>query len=100
MTFKLWLRKVFGSRKQVARGSHRGNSRPAWRYRFVARVEFLEDRLAPAIITVTNATDDVVSGNGVGGSCKQPACCIAVRYRLLPGQQPLAATMLRVDRNG
>jgi hypothetical protein len=61
MTFTQWLRKVFGSRKQVARGSHRGNSRPAWRYRFVARVEFLEDRLAPAVLLVTNNND---SGTG------------------------------------
>src|SRR5262249_10278020 len=57
MTFKLWLRKVFGPRVPVARASRRGKSRQPARRRYMPRLDTLEDRLAPATLMVTNLAD-------------------------------------------
>ncbi len=57
MTFTQWLRKVFGPRVQGSPASRRGKSRQPSRHRFVPGLEFLEDRLAPALLVV-NSTDD------------------------------------------
>ena len=54
MTFKQWLRKAFGPRVQGSRASRRGKSRQPSRRRCVPRLEFLEDRLVPAILMVTS----------------------------------------------
>jgi Bacterial Ig-like domain (group 3) len=61
MTFTQWLRKAFVPRVQDSRASRRGKSRqPSRRWR-APRLEWLEDRLAPAILMVTNTND---SGTG------------------------------------
>src|SRR5262249_7885911 len=56
MTFTLWLRKMFGPRVQGSRASRQPS-----RKRSVPQVECLEDRLAPALLTVTSLAD---SGTG------------------------------------
>jgi hypothetical protein len=66
MTFRQWLRKVFGPRAQGLRASRRDKSRLPSRYRFVPCVEPLEDRLAPATITVLTTGDG--SGVFTGGA--------------------------------
>src|SRR5262245_18831488 len=60
MTFKQWLRQVFGPRVQGYRAS-RGDKSWKRRHRCVPRLELLEDRLAPATLLVTNTND---SGTG------------------------------------
>ena len=59
MTFKQALRKVFGVRDLDSRDSRRGKS---WqpRFRFAPRLEWLENRLAPAILTVSSLADSGV----------------------------------------
>jgi Bacterial Ig-like domain (group 3) len=57
MTVKHWLRNAFGVRARVARASRRRRSRQPSRRWHVPRLEWLEDRLAPAILMVTNAND-------------------------------------------
>ena len=54
--FTQWLRKMFGPNVQGSRACRRGKSRKP-RHRYVLRVEFLEDRLVPATLTVTSLTD-------------------------------------------
>src|SRR5262249_34579926 len=48
------LRAAFGSR---VRASRRGKSRQSLRHRLLSRVEFLEDRVVPATLTVTSLAD-------------------------------------------
>jgi Bacterial Ig-like domain (group 3) len=58
MNFKQWLRHTFGPGMQVARTFRRGRSRqPSRRWR-APRLECLEDRLAPAILTVNSNADN------------------------------------------
>ena len=54
MSFTQSLRCAFRSR---SRASRRDKSRPSSRHRLLSQVEFLEDRLAPAILMVTNLLD-------------------------------------------
>src|SRR5262245_6019305 len=61
MTFTHWLRQVFGPTVQPSRRARGGKSRQPCRRRVLPCVELLEDRLAPATLTVTN-TDN--SGDG------------------------------------
>jgi hypothetical protein len=56
MTFKQWLRKAFGPWVRNSRASRRGKSRQP-RHRCVPRLEWLEDRLAPAILMVNSVAD-------------------------------------------
>jgi hypothetical protein len=63
MTFKQWLRKVFGPRMQNSRASRRGKSRQPLRHRCVPRLELLEDRLAPATLVVNSPADNTTSGD-------------------------------------
>src|SRR5262245_27922467 len=65
MTFKYWLHKVFGTRVQGSRASRRTKSRQPSRPRFVPRAELLEDRLAPALLTVNSLADNTPSGDGL-----------------------------------
>ncbi|HEY7423195.1 MAG TPA: hypothetical protein VH682_03040, partial [Gemmataceae bacterium] len=58
MTFKQWLRKAFGPWVQNSRASRRRKSRQSLRRRCVPRLELLEDRLAPAILTVNSTADN------------------------------------------
>jgi hypothetical protein len=64
MTFQQWLRKAFGPLAQVSRASRRGQSRQPSRYRFVPRLELLEDRLAPATFIVNSTADSATSSVG------------------------------------
>jgi hypothetical protein len=48
-----------GARRRPARQSHAAARRP-----FVPRLEFLEDRLTPSTLTVTNLSDTGVAGDG------------------------------------
>ena len=63
MTFKQSLHKAFGPRVQALRMSRRGKSRAAARHRFLLRTELLEDRLAPAILTVNSTADNTTDTN-------------------------------------
>src|ERR1700676_2833086 len=65
MTFKQWLRKVFGPQVQVSRASRRGKSRPSSRHRYVPTVELLEEKLAPAILSVNSLADNTPPGDGL-----------------------------------
>src|SRR5689334_24442177 len=58
MTFKQWLRQAFGPWMRSSRASRRGKSRQPLRQRCVPRLEWLEDRLAPAILTVNSTADN------------------------------------------
>jgi hypothetical protein len=62
MTYKQWLRKVFGPRVQNSRASQ---SRPPSRHRFVPMAELLEGRLAPATLIVNSLADNTPSGDGL-----------------------------------
>jgi hypothetical protein len=57
MTFKQSLRNAFDHRVQALRVSRRGKSRAVTRRRFLLRTELLEDRLAPAILSVVSLAD-------------------------------------------
>ena len=61
MIFHQWVRELFGPASRVTRASRRRRSRAASRHRHVPRLELLEDRLAPAVLMVTNVAD---SGTG------------------------------------
>src|SRR5262249_10551484 len=56
MKFTHWLRNVFGPGVQVSRASRRKSRSP--RHQCVPRAERLEDRMAPAILTVNSFADD------------------------------------------
>jgi hypothetical protein len=56
MTFKQWMRDVFGPESRSARASRRGKSGQAVRVR-LPRVELLEDRRMLATLLVTNTND-------------------------------------------
>src|SRR5262245_10718113 len=58
MTFKNWLRNVFGPRVQGSRAGRRDRSRQASRARFMPRLDLLEDRLAPATLVVNSSADN------------------------------------------
>src|SRR5262249_32455840 len=61
MSFKQWLRKMFGPRAQASGTSRRGKARQPSRYRFRLQLERLEERLAPAnILTVTSSSDSEI----------------------------------------
>ncbi len=64
MSFTQWLRQVFGLGVQVAHTSRRGKTRQPSRRRHVPSLEILEDRLAPATLTV-NTKDDNASDTSV-----------------------------------
>jgi hypothetical protein len=58
MTSKQWLHNAFGLREKFSRASRRGRSRqPSRRWR-APRLELLEVRLAPAILTVNSNADN------------------------------------------
>jgi hypothetical protein len=57
MTFKQWLHNAFGLRTQVSRASRRRSRQPSRRWR-APRLEWLEDRLAPAVLTVNSNADN------------------------------------------
>jgi hypothetical protein len=65
MTFTQWLRQTFGSQGQVARAARRGDSRRASRPRFVPRLDVMEDRLAPAVLTVNSIADSTIASDGL-----------------------------------
>jgi YDG domain len=65
MTFAQWLRQTFGSQGQIARAPRRGKSRQASRLRFVPRLDVMEDRLAPAILTVNSLLDNTIANDGL-----------------------------------
>src|SRR5205823_343625 len=49
----------------VSRASRRGMSRQQSQFRRVPRLEFLEDRLAPAILTVNSLLDNTTANDGL-----------------------------------
>ena len=57
MSSKQWLRKLLGPRVQGSPAARRAKSRQPSRRDYVPRAELLEDRLAPAILTVTSLAD-------------------------------------------
>ena len=65
MTFTQWLRQTFGSQAQATRASRRGNSGQPSRNRFVLKLDSMEDRLAPAILTVNSFADNTVASDGL-----------------------------------
>ena len=65
MTFTQWLRQTFDSQRQDARASRSGKPRQSSRLRFVPRLYLMEDRLAPAILTVNSLLDDTPAGDGL-----------------------------------
>jgi hypothetical protein len=62
MTFTQWLRKAVVPRVQASRASRRGKCGQPPRRWHAPRLEWLEDRLAPATLMVTN-TDDSGAGS-------------------------------------
>jgi hypothetical protein len=64
MTFTQWLRKAFVPRAQTSRASRRGKSRQPRNW-CRPTVEFLEVRLAPAILLVNSFADNTPSGDGL-----------------------------------
>ena len=65
MTFKQWLRNLFGFRGRAARPSRRGKFGLPPRLRWVPRVEFLDERLAPATLVVNSSADNSTAGNSL-----------------------------------
>ena len=65
MNFTQWLRQTFVSQGQVARNSRPSKDRQAPRLRFVPRLDSMEDRLAPAILTVNSIADNTVASDGL-----------------------------------
>src|SRR5437868_5394844 len=57
-----WLSGLFSAKPMSSKQARR--PAPRRRHRTLLRVEGLEDRLAPAVITVTTTADDVSTGNG------------------------------------
>src|SRR4051812_33901483 len=57
MTLTQRLRPTFGTKGQVARAHRRGKPRQPSPHRHMPRLEFLEDRLAPATLMVTSPND-------------------------------------------
>jgi hypothetical protein len=64
MTFTQWLRKALVPRVQASRASRRGKSRKP-RHWCRPTVEFLEVRLAPAILKVNSFADNTPPGDGL-----------------------------------
>src|SRR5262249_22512564 len=64
MTFSQWLRRTFGPPAPTGRARRR-SQRPSWRRRVLPVVELLEDRLAPATLTVNSLADNTTSGDGL-----------------------------------
>src|SRR3954453_20836174 len=57
MTFNQWLRKALGPKLRNSRASRRDKLRQPSTFRYVPKAELLEDRLAPAILTVSSLAD-------------------------------------------